>query len=97
MEGRCDIRPSRPKVGLAGPTPLADRPGPSAFPKNIFTTGQSKSVRGVSNVGKAVECLNLAAQPSCMAGRPKHRLTPPINTPVLNLEESAKKERFIFL
>jgi hypothetical protein len=31
---------------------------------------QSKSVRIISNVGKVVEQLNLAARPSCMAGRP---------------------------
>jgi hypothetical protein len=34
---------------------LASRPGPGAFPKAIFTMCQSKSVRRVSNVGKAVE------------------------------------------
>jgi hypothetical protein len=60
----------------------------------------SKSVRGVSNVGKAVERLNLPTQPSCMAGRPDKFasraqssacLTPPINTPVHPLEESVKK------
>jgi hypothetical protein len=62
--------PSRPKVGPASPTPLAGRPGPSIFSKTIFTSCQSKSVRGVSNVGKMVERLNVAARPSFMAGRP---------------------------
>jgi hypothetical protein len=72
MEGQHGTRPkpSQLKVGLAGPTPLADRPGPGKFPKNVFTTWQSKSVRGVSNVGNTVERLNLAARPSCMADRP---------------------------
>jgi hypothetical protein len=70
-KGRRATRPgpSRPKVELAGPTPLAGPLGPGAFPKTIFTMCQSKSVRGVSNVGKAVERLNLAARPSCMVGR----------------------------
>jgi hypothetical protein len=48
-------------LGPAGPTPLAGRPGPVVFPKTIFTTCQSKSVRGVSNVGEVVEQLNVAA------------------------------------
>jgi hypothetical protein len=63
------------------------------------------SVRGVSNVGKVVEGLNVAAQPSFMASRltigphvpnlrPEHRLTPPINTPVLPLAEGVQKVRF---
>jgi hypothetical protein len=71
-KGRRGTRPgpSRPKVGPASPTSLADRPGPGVFPKTIFTTCQSKSVRGVSNVGKAVEQLNLTARPSFMAGWP---------------------------
>jgi hypothetical protein len=106
-KGRRGIRPgpSRPKVGLAGPTPLVGQLGPDIFPKTVFTTCQSKSVRGVSNVGKAVERLNLVARPTCMAGRPdkwasraqswpKHRLTPPIITPVLPLAEGVKKVRF---
>jgi hypothetical protein len=65
MRGRCGTRTgsSRPKVGPAGPTPLAGRPGTGAFSKAIFTTCQSKSVRRVSNVGKVVERLNLAAHP----------------------------------
>jgi hypothetical protein len=65
MKGWCGTRPgpSRPKVGPTGPTSLADRPGPGVFPKTFFTMCQSKSVRGVSNVGKAVEWLNVAAQP----------------------------------
>jgi hypothetical protein len=41
--------------GASRPPPLADRPGPVAFPKIVFTMCQSKSVRGVSNMGKAVE------------------------------------------
>jgi hypothetical protein len=72
MKGRRGTRPepSWPKVGPAGPTPLADQLGPGAFPKTIFTTCQNKLVSRVSNVGKAVERLNLAAWSSCMAGRP---------------------------
>jgi hypothetical protein len=72
MKGRCGTKPgpSWPNVGSAGPTPLASRPGPGTFPKTIFTTCQSKSVRGVSNVGNAVEWLNLAVGPICMATRP---------------------------
>jgi hypothetical protein len=72
MKGWCGKRPepSWPKVGPGSPTPLAVRPSPGQFPKTIFTTCQSKSVRGVSNVGNAMERLNLAAQPSCMVGRP---------------------------
>jgi hypothetical protein len=62
-------RPSQPKVGPTGPTPLAAPPSPGVFPKTIFTTCQSKSVRGVSNVGKAVERLNVAARPSFLAGQ----------------------------
>jgi hypothetical protein len=73
------------KSGPASPTPLVGRPVPSAFPKTIFTMCQSKSVRGVSNVGKAVEQLNLAT------------LTPPIKTLVLPLAESVKKVRFSYL
>jgi hypothetical protein len=100
--------PSRPKLGPAGPTPLADRPGPGAFLESIFTICQSMSVRGVSNVGKAVEQLNLSARPSCMVGqpnkwasranlRPQHCLTPPINTKMLPLVESVKKVWFSYL
>jgi hypothetical protein len=63
------LGPSQPKVGSTGPTPLASQTGPSVFPKTVFTMCQSKSVRGVSNVGKAVERLNVAARPSFMAGR----------------------------
>jgi hypothetical protein len=63
-------RPSQPKVGLTGPTPLAGWPGPGTFPKTIFTTCQSKSIRGVSNMGKVVKQLNVAARPSFMADRP---------------------------
>jgi hypothetical protein len=72
MRGRRGTRfgPSRPKVGPVGPTPLASRPGPGAFPKAIFTMCQSKLVRRVSNVGKGVEWLNLAIRPSCMVGWP---------------------------
>jgi hypothetical protein len=72
MEGWCGTShgSSQPKVGPVGPTPLAGRPCPGAFPRNIFTTCQSKSVRGVSIVAKAVERLNVAARPSFMAGRP---------------------------
>jgi hypothetical protein len=62
--------PDQPKVGPAGHTPFVGQLGPSVFPKTIFTTCQIKSVRGVSNVGKAVERLNVAAQPIFMAGRP---------------------------
>jgi hypothetical protein len=47
----------------------AGRPGPGVFPKTIFTMCQSKSVRGVPNVGKAVEQLNVAVRLSFMAGR----------------------------
>jgi hypothetical protein len=69
MKGRHGTRlgPSRTKVGPAGPTPLARRPGPGVFPKTVFTTCQRKSINGVSNVGNAVERLNVAAQPSFMA------------------------------
>jgi hypothetical protein len=90
-------------VGPAGHTPLAGRPGPGVFPKIVLIMCQSQSVRGVSNVRKAVEQLIVAARPSFMAGwpdkwasrvRPEHRLTPPINTPVLPLTESVKKVRF---
>jgi hypothetical protein len=69
MKGQCGTRP-RPKVGPVGPTPLVGRPGPGVFPKTVFTTFQSKSVRGVSNMGKMVERLNVAARPSFMAGQP---------------------------
>jgi hypothetical protein len=55
---------AQPSQGVAG------RPCVGTFPKPIFTTSQSKLVRGVSNVGKAVQEGNLAARPSCMAGRP---------------------------
>jgi hypothetical protein len=48
---------------------VADRAYVGMFPKTIFTTCQSKSVRGVSNVEKAVQGGNLAARPSCMASR----------------------------
>jgi hypothetical protein len=72
MKGRRGIRPrpSRPKVGSDGHTPSAGRSSPGVFPKTVFTTFQSKSVRGVSIVGKVVEQLNMAARPSFMAGRP---------------------------
>jgi hypothetical protein len=72
MKGRRGTRsgPSRPKVRPDGSTPLAGRPGPGVFPKTVFTTYQSKSVRGVSNVGKAVERLNVAAWPCFVADRP---------------------------
>jgi hypothetical protein len=66
---------------------------------------QSKSVRGVSNVGKAVERLNVAARPSFMAGRPDKwashaqslaRALPYTSYKYLGapLVESAKKVRF---
>jgi hypothetical protein len=69
MKGRRGTRPgpSWPKVGLTGHTPLARGPGPGVFPKTIFTMCQCKSVRGVSNLGKVVEQLNVAARPSFMA------------------------------
>jgi hypothetical protein len=72
MEGRCGTRlgPSRPKVGPVAPTRLAGPVGPDAFPKTIFTTSQTKLVRGVSNVRKVMERLNMATRPSCMAERP---------------------------
>jgi hypothetical protein len=71
----------------------AGRPGPGAFLKTIFPMCQSKSIRGVSNMEKAVERLNVApGQVSWLAGLtsgphapnlwPEHRLTP-INIPVL--------------
>jgi hypothetical protein len=71
-KGRHGIgpKPSWIKVRPVGPTPLASRPVPSAFLETVVTTCQSKSVSGVSNVAKMVEQLNLAAWPSCMAGRP---------------------------
>jgi hypothetical protein len=54
---------------------------------------------------KVVQGGNLAAQSSCMVGRPnkwahtpnlppQHRLTPPLNTMVLPLAESVKRVRF---
>jgi hypothetical protein len=61
---------NRAKVWSAGHITLAGRPCVGTFPKTVFTTCQSKSVRGVYNVGKAVQGANLSAQPSCMAGRP---------------------------
>jgi hypothetical protein len=72
MKGRRGTRPgpSQPEVGAAGHTPLAGRPSPGIIPKTIFTTCQSKSVRGVSNVGKALERLNVATRPSFMVGWP---------------------------
>jgi hypothetical protein len=71
-KGQCGTRlwPNRPKVGPAGPTPLGGQRGPGVFPKTVFTTCQFKLVRGVSNVGKAVERLNVAAWPIFMVGRP---------------------------
>jgi hypothetical protein len=72
MKGRRGTSPgpSWPTVGPAGPTPLAGRPGPGVFIKTIFTTCQSKLVRGVTNVENVVEQLNVAAWPSFMAGWP---------------------------
>jgi hypothetical protein len=100
-KGRCDTRPgpSRPKVGPV------DQPCPGVFPNTVFTTCQSKSVRGVSNVEKVVERLNVATWPSIIVGWPnkwashaqssaRSPPTPPINTPVLPLVESVKKVRF---
>jgi hypothetical protein len=52
-----------------GPGPL-DPKWHMVFPKTIFTTCQSKSARWVSNAGKVMERLNVAAQPSFMVGRP---------------------------
>jgi hypothetical protein len=55
-------------------------------------------VRGVSNVGRVVEQLNVAAGltsgPHVPNLRPEHHLTPPINTAVLPLAESVKIVRF---
>jgi hypothetical protein len=71
--GQRGIRPgpSQPKVGPSDPTPLAGQPVPGAFPKTVFTMCQSKSVRGVSNVGNVVKRLNLAARSSWINGQPK--------------------------
>jgi hypothetical protein len=68
----CGInhRLNRAKVWPAGHITLVGRPCVGTFPKTASTTCQSKSVRGVSNVGKAVQLGNLAAWPSCMTGRP---------------------------
>jgi hypothetical protein len=70
--GQCGTRPgpSRPKVGAGGPTPLAEKEGTGVFFKTVFSMCQSKLVSGVSNVGIAVERLNVAVRPSFMAGWP---------------------------
>jgi hypothetical protein len=47
---------------------VSDRPCVGTFPKPIFTTCQSKLVRGVSNMGKAVQGENLAALPTYQVG-----------------------------
>jgi hypothetical protein len=62
-------RLNRAKVWPAGHITLADRPCVGTFPKIVFTTCQSKSVGGVSNVGNIVQGGNLVARPSCMASR----------------------------
>jgi hypothetical protein len=49
---------------------MADWPRVGRFPKPIFTTCQSELVRGVSNVGKAVQGGNLATRASFMVGQP---------------------------
>jgi hypothetical protein len=71
-KGQCGTRPGsgQPKVGPVGPTPLAGLPGPGIFPKTIFTRCQNKLLRGVSNVEKVMEWLNVATRPSFMAGQP---------------------------
>jgi hypothetical protein len=101
-------RLNRAKVWSASHITLASRPRVDTFPKPIFTTCQGESVRGVSNLGMAVQGGNLATRPSCMASWPaglssgphapnlwpRHCLTPPTNTMVLSLEESVKRVRF---
>jgi hypothetical protein len=102
-KGRRGTRlgPSQPKVGPAGQVLLH-------LQKTVFTTCQSKSIRGVSNVEKAVERLNLAARPSCMVGQPDKwisRAQSSVRAPHYSsykyphapLEESVKKVRFSFL
>jgi hypothetical protein len=76
VKRQCDTRPrpSRPKVGPAGPTPFSGRLGPGAFPKTVFTMCQSKLIRGVSNVGEAVERLNLAREPPYSSYKYPHAL-----------------------
>jgi hypothetical protein len=62
--------PANQKWGRPAPQPWPAGQVLGAFPKTIFTTCQSRSVRRVSILGKAVKWLNLAARLSCMAGRP---------------------------
>jgi hypothetical protein len=49
---------------------VAGQPCVGRFPKPVFNTCQSKMIRRVSNMGKAVQGENLAAQQSCMASQP---------------------------
>jgi hypothetical protein len=71
MRKWCGIkhRLNRAKVWSAGHITLASQPCVGTFLKPVFTTCQSKLIRGVSNVGKAVQGGNVATRPSCMSGR----------------------------
>jgi hypothetical protein len=99
------LGPSRAKVGLAGPTSFAGRPGFGVFLKSVFSTCQLKSARRVSNVGKAVlpqiwpsdqvkESAGLTSGPPEPKLHSMHRVNPPINTLLLLHAEGVKKMRF---
>jgi hypothetical protein len=93
---------AQPSQGMAGwPHQLGRRPRVGTFQKPVFTTCQSESVNGVSNVGTA--CKEETWPPGLLCGPhaanlwPQHCLTPPINTTVLPPVESVKRVRFSFL
>jgi hypothetical protein len=100
--------PNRAKVGSAGPTSLADRPGVGTFSNSALPTYQGRLVHGASNVQSRCKQKTWPPDhPSWSAGltsgppephfRPKHWLSPPINTTVLLSVKGVKKVRFSFL
>jgi hypothetical protein len=109
MRGWCGRKPgpNRAKVGLAGPTSLASRPGVGAFWNSTLQMCQGRLVHRVSNAQSWCGHETWPpVHPSWLAGltsgppephfQQKHWLNPPINTHVLLLVSSAKKVRFSF-
>jgi hypothetical protein len=101
-------KPNWAKVGRTGPTSLAGPSGVGAFSNSTLPMCQGRSVHGVSNAQSRCGHKTWPPDhPSRLGGltsgppephfRPKHRLNPIINTPILLLTESAKKVRFSFL
>jgi hypothetical protein len=95
-KGWCGKKPGPnwANVGPAGPTSLAGRPGVGPFSNSSLPMCQGRSVLGASNTQS--QCGqetwppdHPSWQPSLTSGplephfQPKHRLNPPINTPVL--------------